>query len=145
MTTRAALVGLATSAVLASAWACGAATGVTVEPIESDADVPDTSVSSLADVVEASPGPPTDDAPVPVCPVQAPSTIAGCHCLFGTVCITRPQSGGVAFLGCVNIPTVCGGQATCACMGCACGELGLQCKEVGFDNSGGSGTDLDCR
>jgi hypothetical protein len=79
------------------------------------------------------------------CSVKPPSAYTGCRCPQSQVCVTRPQAGGVGFIGCVDIPAACAGTATCECMGCVCAELGLRCAGLKLDTSTGSGTDLDCR
>jgi hypothetical protein len=79
------------------------------------------------------------------CSVAPPTPPYGCKCPSGTVCVTRPQSGGTAFLGCIPVASECGGTPSCGCMGCVCGQLGLGCGDVTLDTSTGSGTDLNCR
>lgn len=84
------------------------------------------------------------DEPAGTCPAKAPTKSVGCRCGSGSVCVVKPQAGGIGYIDCVPIPTSCGGVATCGCMGCLCGDLGLKCTKVEEDHSTGSGNDLFC-
>jgi hypothetical protein len=67
-----------------------------------------------------------------------------CECPAGGLCVARPQSGGVAYLGCVATPPSCGGTASCDCMGCVCEALGLHCAAVLPPPSSNAPTVLQC-
>jgi hypothetical protein len=68
------------------------------------------------------------------CMATPPQVDTGCACSSTQVCVSRPQAGGFALLGCVDLPSGCGGSATCDCVGCVCDGLGLSCGNVATES-----------
>jgi hypothetical protein len=42
-------------------------------------------------------------------------------CPTGTTCVHATEAARIVELGCAPVPTSCGGNPSCGCMGCACG------------------------
>jgi hypothetical protein len=70
-----------------------------------------------------------------ICPSVVDDMLEGCQvpCPIGTICVTRPQGGGIGFIGCLPIPVACTADPTCECLACMCG--GRTCTQTQLSKS----------
>jgi hypothetical protein len=125
------------------AWMATACGGNVASLPPNDSPSPDATVQDGAPVADGGPG--REDATLPDSGVTEDSSSEGtCEslpwrfgggdaepawatrcpdagCPEGTVCVRAAIADGVFPIGCAPVPASCGGNPSCACMGCVCG------------------------